>query len=176
MGPFTSIKETQAQNRFARSWCPESTQDRQASPLWGKRKSRSLTPGFGVLSRIMIKRPKYLEYLKAATRRAPITALLGPRQVGKTTLAHVFAGNQSATFFDLESVPAQRQLQNPELVLGNLEGLVILDEIQLMPELFGTLRVLVDRPGQKHGLSSWAVPHRPLFETPQKHWPGGLNL
>ncbi len=97
----------------------------------------------------MIKRPKYLEYLKAATRRAPVTALLGPRQVGKTTLAHLFAGNQSATFFDLESVPAQRQLQNPELVLGNLEGLVILDEIQLMPELFGTLRVLVDRPGQK---------------------------
>ena len=97
----------------------------------------------------MIKRPKYLDYLKTATRRAPITALLGPRQVGKTTLAHLFAENQPATFFDLESLPAQRQLQNPELVLGNLDGLVILDEIQLMPELFGTLRVLVDRPGQK---------------------------
>ena len=49
----------------------------------------------------------------------------------------------------LKSIPDQRRLQNPELVLGNLEGLVILDEIQLMPELFGTLRVLVDRPGQK---------------------------
>ncbi len=97
----------------------------------------------------MINRSKYLEYLKTATRRAPITALLGPRQVGKTTLAHLFAGNQPATFFDLESLPAQRQLQNPELVLGNLEGLVILDEIQRMPELFGTLRVLADRPEQK---------------------------
>jgi len=97
----------------------------------------------------MIKRPKYLEYLKTATRRSPITALLGPRQVGKTTLAHLFAENQPTTFFDLESLPAQRQLQNPELVLGNLEGLVILDEIQFMPELFGALRVLVDRPGQK---------------------------
>ena len=81
----------------------------------------------------MIKRLKYLEYLQTATRRAPITALLGPRQVGKTTLAHLFAENQPTTFFDLESLPAQRQLQNPELVLGNLEGLVILDEIQLMP-------------------------------------------
>ena len=97
----------------------------------------------------MIKRPQYLEYLKTATRRSPITALLGPRQVGKTTLARLFAENQPTTFFDLESTPDQRRLQNPELVLGNLEGLVILDEIQQMPDLFSTLRVLVDRPGQK---------------------------
>ena len=97
----------------------------------------------------MIKRPQYLEYLKTATRRSPITALLGPRQVGKTTLARLFSENQRTTFFDLESIPDQRRLQNPELVLGNLEGLVILDEIQQMPDLFSTLRVLVDRPGQK---------------------------
>jgi predicted AAA+ superfamily ATPase len=97
----------------------------------------------------MIKRPQYLKYLETAIRRSPITALLGPRQVGKTTLARLFAENQSTTFFDLESVPDQRRLQNPELVLGNLEGLVILDEIQQMPDLFSTLRVLVDRPGQK---------------------------
>jgi len=97
----------------------------------------------------MINRPKFLEYLATATHRSPITALLGPRQVGKTTLARQFAENQPFTFFDLESIPDQRRLQNPELVLGNLEGLVILDEIQRMPELFSALRVLVDRPGQK---------------------------
>jgi hypothetical protein len=97
----------------------------------------------------MIKRPDYLELLKTAVRRSPITALLGPRQTGKTTLVRMFADNKLATFFDLESIPDQRRLQNPELVLGNLEGIVMLDEIQLMPELFGTLRVLVDRPGQK---------------------------
>jgi hypothetical protein len=97
----------------------------------------------------MIKRPAYLESLKTAVRRSPVTALLGPRQTGKTTLARMFAEGKTATFFDLESLPDQRRLQNPELVLGNLEGLVILDEIQLMPELFGTLRVMVDRPGQK---------------------------
>jgi len=97
----------------------------------------------------MIKRPIYHESLKTAVRRSPVTALLGPRQTGKTTLARMFAEKKPATFFDLESIPDQRRLQNPELVLGNLEGLVILDEIQLMPELFGTLRVLVDRPGQK---------------------------
>jgi uncharacterized protein len=97
----------------------------------------------------MIKRLQYMKYLETATRRAPITALLGPRQVGKTTLVRLFAEDRHATFFDLESIPDQRRLQNPELVLGSLDGLVILDEIQLMPELFSTLRVLVDRPGQK---------------------------
>ncbi|MCX6034765.1 MAG: ATP-binding protein, partial [Chloroflexi bacterium] len=97
----------------------------------------------------MIKRPDYLKLLETAVCRAPITALLGPRQTGKTTLARMFAENKPATFFDLESIPDQRRLQNPDLVLGNLDGLVILDEIQYMPELFGTLRVLVDRPGQK---------------------------
>lgn len=97
----------------------------------------------------MINRPAYLEALKTAIRRSPVTALLGPRQTGKTTLARMFAEEKIATFFDLESIPDQRRLQNPEWVLGNPEGLVILDEIQLMPELFGTLRVLVDRPGQK---------------------------
>ena len=97
----------------------------------------------------MINRPFYLQRLETAVHRSPITALLGPRQTGKTTLARTFTENKHTTFFDLESIPDQRRLQNPELVLGNLEGFVILDEIQLMPELFGTLRVLVDRPGQK---------------------------
>ena len=94
----------------------------------------------------MIHRPHYLKRLANATRRAPITALLGPRQCGKTTLARLFAKELQATFFDLESYPDQRRLENPELVLGSLEGIVILDEIQIMPELFQVLRVLVDRP------------------------------
>lgn len=76
---------------------------------------------------LVIKRPDYLELMKTAVRRSPITALLGPRQTGKTTLAHMFADDKPATFFDLESIPDQRRLQNPELVLGNLEGFVILD-------------------------------------------------
>jgi len=56
----------------------------------------------------MIKRLKYLELLKTAVRRSLITAVLGPRQTGKTTLAHMFAENKPATFFDLESLPDQR--------------------------------------------------------------------
>lgn len=93
----------------------------------------------------MIPRPYYIEQLTTATKRSPVTALLGPRQCGKTTLARMF-GEGNVSYFDLESQPDVRRLQNPELVLGALKGLVILDEIQELPELFRTLRVLVDRP------------------------------
>jgi predicted AAA+ superfamily ATPase len=94
----------------------------------------------------MIKRPSYIEQLSNAMRRSPVTALLGPRQCGKTTLARMFGQNRVATYFDLESRPDQTRLQNPELALSSLKGTVILDEIQSMPELFNVLRVLVDRP------------------------------
>lgn len=94
----------------------------------------------------MLQRPYYLNSLKTAINRSPVTALLGPRQCGKTTLARQVAEDQKATFFDLESLPDQRRLQNPELVLGSLTGLVVLDEIQEKPELFQVLRVLVDNP------------------------------
>ncbi len=97
----------------------------------------------------MLNRPDYLERLSSATRRSPITALLGPRQCGKTTLARLFTKEREATTFDLESFPDQQRLQNPELVLSPLEGLVILDEIQILPELLQVLRVLVDRPENK---------------------------
>lgn len=94
----------------------------------------------------MINRQHYLERLETATRRSPITAILGPRQCGKTTLARMFTEGKPVSYFDLDSLPDQRRLQNPEFVLSRLAGLVVLDEIQQMPELFGTLRVLVDRP------------------------------
>jgi predicted AAA+ superfamily ATPase len=94
----------------------------------------------------MILRSQARSRLDAALRRSPVTALLGPRQSGKTTLARQIQAEQGAVFFDLESQPDRRRLQNPELVLSAMQGLVILDEIQAMPELFATLRVLVDRP------------------------------
>ncbi len=94
----------------------------------------------------MIRRTEYLNRLTTAIGRSPVTALLGPRQCGKTTLARELAEHQPATFFDVESLLDRRRLQNPELMLGGLSGLVILDEIQEMPELFQVLRVLVDRP------------------------------
>ena len=93
----------------------------------------------------MLPRVDYLHQLEAATSRSPVTALLGPRQCGKTTLARQLAATRMSTFLDLESEPDVRRLANPELVLGSLDGLVVLDEIQRMPRLFSALRVLVDR-------------------------------
>ncbi len=97
----------------------------------------------------MITRQHYLDKIDTAMQRSPVVSLLGPRQCGKTTLARLYADGHTGTYFDLESAPDQRRLQNPELMLGSLSGLVILDEIQIMPELFSVLRVLVDRPDNK---------------------------
>jgi predicted AAA+ superfamily ATPase len=94
----------------------------------------------------MVKRELYLKQLMAAVDRSPVTAILGPRQCGKTTLARMFSENRQATYFDLESQPDLQRLQNPELMLGALQGVVVLDEIQIMPQLFNVLRVLADRP------------------------------
>ena len=74
----------------------------------------------------MIDRPVYLKQLSRAVKRSPITALIGPRQCGKTTLARMFAKDRTTVFFDLESQLDLNRLQNPELMLGSLRGLVII--------------------------------------------------
>ncbi|MBI5408868.1 MAG: ATP-binding protein [Nitrospirae bacterium] len=95
----------------------------------------------------MVKRDYYIKRLSKAVKRSSITAILGPRQCGKTTLARIFTKGRKAYHFDLESQPDRFRLQNAELVLGSLSGIVVIDEIQAMPELFAVLRVLVDKPG-----------------------------
>ena len=87
-----------------------------------------------------------MKQLAAAVRRSPVTALMGPRQCGKTTLARLFQHGKTASHFDLESPADIQRLQNPEMMLGALKGLVVLDEIQVLPALFNVLRVLADRP------------------------------
>ncbi len=81
-------------------------------------------------------------------RRSPVVALLGPRQIGKTTLSREVAKafGEPVTVFDLEQPSALARLGEPELALEPLRGLVILDEIQRRPDLFPMLRVLADRP------------------------------
>ncbi len=93
----------------------------------------------------MIIRKEYLSRVEQAMKRAPVVALLGPRQCGKTTLARQIANHHTTTFFDLESPQDCQRLQNPEMSLGSLKGLVVIDEIQIKPELFSVLRVLADR-------------------------------
>jgi predicted AAA+ superfamily ATPase len=83
-------------------------------------------------------------------RRSPAVAILGPRQCGKTTLARAIAAatDQPTRLFDLEHPADEAALQNPLLALERLRGLIIIDEVQRMPELFPLLRVLIDRPEQ----------------------------
>ncbi len=92
-----------------------------------------------------IQRTRYFNQLEYLVQNSPVTALLGPRQCGKTTLAKDFGNIQKSHYFDLESTVDSVALQNPETVLSELDGLIILDEIQQMPNLFNVLRVLVDR-------------------------------
>jgi uncharacterized protein len=95
----------------------------------------------------MIDRPDHVSSLKRLLRDYPVVAILGARQVGKTTLAQELSKSQrgSVTTFDLEDPAALARLQDPALALGSLKGLVILDEIQRRPDLFQILRVLADR-------------------------------
>lgn len=99
----------------------------------------------------MIKRSLYQKVLRALDRQAA-TALIGPRQVGKTTLALDIATSREAVYLDLEALEDREKLKNPTLFLGKNENkLVILDEIHRMPELFQALRGLIDQ-GRRKGL------------------------
>lgn len=93
----------------------------------------------------MIPRLGHLGHLRAALARNPVAMLVGPRQVGKSTLARELAAPGTSTYFDLEDAAVGAALEQPMSVLRELSGLVVLDEAQRRPELFPTLRVLADR-------------------------------
>lgn len=95
-------------------------------------------------------RPFFRQLIEDIFRVQPVCAILGARQVGKTTLARQFTDNQEAAFFDLENPLDLARLENPMLALSSLKNsLIVIDEIQRRPELFPVLRVLVDQPGTK---------------------------
>ena len=95
----------------------------------------------------MIRRTKQLSRLKTLLKDSPVVAILGARQVGKTTLAKELKKQWKPPChsFDLERQRDLVRLADPELALEPLKGLVVLDEIQRMPNLFPLLRVLADR-------------------------------
>lgn len=89
--------------------------------------------------------------ITAALDRQAAVAIIGPRQVGKTTLAWQLAETRPAVYLDLESRSDRDRLREPELFLARHEDkLVILDEIHRAPELFQVLRGLIDQ-GRRRG-------------------------
>jgi hypothetical protein len=93
----------------------------------------------------VVKRRRRLAEIHAALKRSRVTALVGPRQAGKTTLARRIVPPDSSAYFDLEDPRSLARLAEPMTALAPLRGVVIIDEIQRRPELFPVLRVLTDR-------------------------------
>ncbi len=101
----------------------------------------------------MISRRKTLELIELIDSN-PAVALLGPRQVGKTTLALEIGEQRPSIYLDLESDADRAKLSEPELYLsGHEDKLVILDEVHRLPDLFQNLRGLIDK-GRRKGLRS----------------------
>ena len=95
-----------------------------------------------------MQRSSYLATIDALYRTHPMVGLLGPRQCGKTTLARDYIARANVGqvhYFDLEDPVDLNRLSEPKFALEGLEGLVVIDEIQRIPELFPLLRVLLDR-------------------------------
>lgn len=97
---------------------------------------------------MLIDRPTDKAALDRLMAAFPVTAILGPRQSGKTTLAREIAADH---FFDLENPRDAAMLAEPQLALEPLSGLIVIDEIQRAPGLFPLLRYLVDtHRGQRY--------------------------
>jgi len=98
----------------------------------------------------MVTRTRHRDAVTALLTRHPVVAMVGARQVGKTTLARQIGEAMQTTVahFDLEDPRDLARLADPMLALEGLRGLVVLDEVQRLPEVFPVLRVLADRPGR----------------------------
>ena len=98
----------------------------------------------------MIARQRLTAQLDCSVAESRITAILGPRQCGKTTLARAFytqeqTAGRAVAWFDCENPRDVARLVNPLLTLESLTGIVIIDEFQRLPQLAEILRVLSDR-------------------------------
>ena len=109
----------------------------------------------------MAERDQDISAVSLLLEEFPVVAILGPRQVGKTTLANLIGdqrGGEPVTRFDLERPSDLARLADAETALGPLSGLVIIDEVQRRPDLSPLLRVLADRrPGRSARLPKSAT-------------------
>ena len=96
----------------------------------------------------MLGRTQAIDEIRRKLRRQPVVGVLGPRQIGKTTVARELASRWRGNvfYFDLESPADLRRLGDEATALSDLRGLIVIDEVQRRPDLFPFLRVLADRP------------------------------
>ena len=107
----------------------------------------------------MIKRQAQSE-IAQLLEEFPAVGVLGPRQIGKTTLAETIAASEKPepVYLDLERPSEAARLKEPEDYFELHKGkLIILDEIQRVPELFQILRGVIDPPEGR--TAHWSVPY-----------------
>jgi len=98
---------------------------------------------------VIVPRPRHRVAIAHLLEQFPVVGIIGARQVGKTTLARMISADSAVTpvvAFDLEDPRDRARLADPMLALEPLRGLVVLDEVQQLPDVFRVLRVLADRP------------------------------
>ncbi len=134
---------------------------------------------FEITGSFMFKRERFLEQIAQNFRVHSVCALLGPRQIGKTTLARLFVqeyAQSGVRFFDLENPIDLARLENPMSALSvEPEKLVVIDEIQLRPELFPILRVLVDNPEHKRKILVLGSASRDLIQQSSETLAGRIG-
>ncbi len=129
---------------------------------------------------MIIQRKQDLERVRRLVRSFPVTAILGPRQCGKTFLSKQI---KTDYYFDLENPRDLAAFDQPQLLLEKLQGTILIDEVQRRPELFPVLRYLVDNyPRQKYlilGSASGALLRQSSESLAGRiayYYLGGLNL
>jgi predicted AAA+ superfamily ATPase len=130
-------------------------------------KTHTLMLNFHVICAIImimqetIKRENERSGIEKLLKVFPVTAIIGPRQCGKTWLARTFRYDH---YFDLENPRDAALFKTPQMTLERLRGLIIIDEIQRAPEIFPLLRFLVDtKPDQRYlilGSASGSLLHQ----------------
>jgi predicted AAA+ superfamily ATPase len=123
----------------------------------------------------LVPRTRLRRLIDDSVREWPVTLLLGPRQCGKSHISRQLSGS-AGQYFDLEDIVDESRLRlNPQSVLSEMRGLVVIDEAQRMPELMPVLRVLADRPlAPAHFVLTGSVAP-PLRQTAGESLAGRMN-